>query len=118
MQTSYFAKYKGENSVSIALGTPKWYMGRRCEKLFPKSWILENYKLTNDAEAYKKAYYEEVLSKLNAREIYEELGENAVLLCYEIPEEFCHRHLVAEWLERELGIKITEFDYYEQLSFF
>lgn len=118
MQTSYFARYKKENAVSIALSTPDWFQERRYEKLAPKPWFLAKYKEDGDVEYYKEHYYKEVLSKLNAKEVYAELGEDAVLLCWETPEEFCHRHLVAEWLERELGIKVVEYDYFEQLSFF
>ena len=32
-----------------------------------------------------------------------------VLLCYEKPTDFCHRHLFAEWLSQKAGIKIEEF---------
>jgi len=40
--------------------------------------------------------------------VYEELGENAVLLCWE-KDGFCHRHLVADWLQEKLGIEIKEY---------
>jgi hypothetical protein len=30
------------------------------------------------------------------------------MLCWEAPGEFCHRRLVAEWLEGELGIQVPE----------
>ena len=29
------------------------------------------------------------------------------LICYEKPSEFCHRHLVADWL-KEYGIEVEE----------
>lgn len=32
---------------------------------------------------------------------------NIVLLCYEKPEDFCHRHLVADWLNSS---KILPYD--------
>ena len=46
--------------------------------------------------------------------MYNELGENAVLLCYEKWDDiknnktFCHRRIVAKWLEDNLGVKIQE----------
>jgi uncharacterized protein (DUF488 family) len=40
--------------------------------------------------------------------VFNELGEDAILLCWESPEKFCHRHLVADWLSKKLDIKITE----------
>lgn len=36
-----------------------------------------------DAEEYKRLYYERVLNKLDQKKVYNDLGENAVLLCYE-----------------------------------
>jgi hypothetical protein len=27
-------------------------------------------------------------------------GKDIALVCYEKPEDFCHRHLVAEWLKK------------------
>lgn len=56
-------------------------------------------------------YYKQVLSKLDANTVYVELnefGKNVVLLCFEPNNEFCHRQLVATWLERELGITVPE----------
>lgn len=46
---------------------------------------------------------QEVLSKLNADVVVNELlslseEKPFALICYERPGEFCHRHLVAEWL--------------------
>ena len=34
--------------------------------------------------------------------------EHDILLCYEEPAEFCHRHLVAAWLKIILGITVPE----------
>lgn len=111
MKTSYFAKYKGENGVCIAGGVPSWFKSRVYKKLAPKYWFFKKWKdgeFTN--EDYIKYYYKEVLDKLDAKQVYKELGEDAVLLCYENPNDFCHRHLVAEWLEKELGIEVKEIE--------
>ena len=44
-------------------------------------------------------------------ELYEMSGgKDIVLVCYEIPSDFCHRHLVADWL-RERGFDIEEYDF-------
>jgi hypothetical protein len=45
---------------------------------------------------------------LDPRELYEALGEEAVLLCWEKPGEGCHRRLVAEWFEASLGVVVPE----------
>jgi len=109
IQTSYFAKYKGENAVSISLSKPKWYTNCREYKKLAPSWALLNkYKQNKDEEYYIEHYYKDVLDKLNPKQVYEELGENAVLLCWE-KSRFCHRFIVSAWLQDKLGIEIKEF---------
>jgi len=110
MQTSYFAKYKGLNAVSIALSKPKWYQCGEYKQLAPTWNLLNKYKLDRDEEYYIKHYYEDVLSKLDPKQVYEELGEDAVLLCWEKSLDFCHRHIVSEWLHKELGIEVKEYN--------
>lgn len=56
---------------------------------------------------YIEEYYKQVLSKLNPEEVYEDLNETT-LLCYEEPNEFCHRHIVAAWFELLLGKRVPE----------
>jgi hypothetical protein len=97
--TSYFAKNGNHpNAVSIAGKTPEFFQGRKYSKLAPKLWFFKKYKEDGDKDDYIKNYYKEVLDKLDPTEVYKELGEGAVLLCYEAPDKFCHRHLVSEWL--------------------
>lgn len=111
MNTSYFAKYKGENAVSIAGKAPEWFTGRQYKALAPKYWFFKKYKEDGDEAFYTEQYKKEVLDMLDTRKVYEALGENAVLLCWETPDKFCHRHLIAEWFEKELGVKVTELVY-------
>lgn len=110
MYTSCFDRYKGENAVSIALRSPTWYRGREYKDLTPNNWFFRKYKQDRDKEFFTNAYIKEVLAFLNPGEVYEELGENAVLLCWEREGEFCHRHIVAKWLGDSLGINIKEFE--------
>lgn len=65
-------------------------------------------------EEYTKRY-EQQLSNLNADDVAKELGEDATLLCYEPSNEFCHRHIVAEWLTH-YGHTTTEYKYVQPLS--
>ena len=109
IQTSYFAKYKGENAVSISLSKPQWYTTCREYKKLAPSWnLLNKYKQDKDEEFYIEQYYKDVLDKLDPKQVYEELGEDAVLLCWE-KNGFCHRFLVAKWLEDKLGIEVKEY---------
>ena len=60
------------------------------------------WKVSHDNAYYVKRFNQEVLSKLNADVVVNELlslseEKPFALICYERPGEFCHRHLVAEW---------------------
>jgi hypothetical protein len=51
-----------------------------------------------------------VLSKLDPKQVAAEL-DGCILLCYEKDSTFCHRRIVAEWLEAALGIKVPEMEH-------
>jgi hypothetical protein len=95
-------------AVSIAGRTPVDFTGRVYKQLAPKFWFFKKYKLDGDTVFYTAQYRAEVLDMLDPKEVLRDLGEDAILLCYEKPGEFCHRHLVAKWLEDELGIEVKE----------
>jgi hypothetical protein len=57
------------------------------------------------------AVFAELLAQLDPEEIYQTIGENAVLLCWEKPGHACHRRLVAEWIERHIKIEIPEYGF-------
>lgn len=116
MKTSYFGsrQWHGLNAVSIARGEPKWYRGRSYKDLAPPWYMIK----IKDEEEYTKQYNEKILGRLSPEKVVRDLGEDAILLCWERPGEFCHRRLVAEWLEEELGIKVPELgEEYKQISF-
>lgn len=91
-----------KNSVSIALRSPKWYQGRRYPALAPRPKMLKM------SEAAYRVEYQKILDKLDPQKVFNDLGEDAILLCWEAPGKFCHRRLVAAWLEKHLGITIPE----------
>jgi hypothetical protein len=109
MNTSYFAKrIVHANPVSIAGKAPDWYKGRQYKKLAPLFWFFQKYKQDHDETFYTEQYLKEVLAQLNPQEVFEELGSDATLLCWEKSGEFCHRRLVAKWLEENLHIEVPE----------
>jgi hypothetical protein len=62
-------------------------------------------------EAWMKVYRAQVLDKLDPQQIIQGLGgDNFIMLCWEAPGEFCHRRIVAVWMEAATGIKIPEYD--------
>lgn len=119
MKTSNFTKSANNpNAVSIAGRAPEDFTGRCYKKLAPKKWFFEKYKKDGDEEFYKIQYQKEVLDVLDPKTVYEQLGEDSVLLCWEEPGEFCHRHIVAEWLMKHLGIKIREVEFFTDEEIF
>lgn len=109
MKTSNFwISGKSPNAVSIAARAPNWYKGREYKKLAPRYWLLMKYKEDRDKKFYTAYYYEEILNKLDPQKVFDELGKDAILLCWEKSGTFCHRHIVADWLSQKLGIQIQE----------
>lgn len=105
-------------SISGDKGRSVGFEGNSYTKLAPKKefwkiWHDNIGKISEEEnnEYYMREYYKQVLSKLDANTVYSELnefGKNVVLLCFEENNEFCHRQLVATWLERELSITVPE----------
>lgn len=109
MKTSYFGKKCKGNTVAICRYPPSWWTGRVFKELAPSAKLLSDYIGKGIAEeVFGLRYYEETLSRLDPKAIFDELGEDSILLCYEKPGNFCHRRLVADWLERNLDIKVNE----------
>ncbi len=63
-------------------------------------------------DEYIKSFYDIRLRNLNVMELLsilrEKFGDNIILLCHEPLEEFCHRRLIADYIELKTGIYIPE----------
>ncbi len=77
-----------------------WY-----PKLAPKRWFFDEWEKDHDNAKYVGRFNDEVLRRLSRRAVRDELARlsggfdrTIVLMCYEKPGDFCHRHLVAGWL--------------------
>lgn len=115
MNTSYyFSKLinpETMNLVGISQSVPSFIKKKiRVYKPLCPPWSLikaaKSKKISQSQ--YEKTYYELILNNLNPEKVYEELGHDAVLLCWEKPGEFCHRHIVSKWLSDNLNITIAE----------
>lgn len=121
VKTSNFSRLQvivslGYKHVSICGKAPDWYIGLQYKKLAPKWSFFKDYKDGKiDQHEYTRLYNELVLSKNDPEEFYHYLerlnSDCVVLLCYEKPNEFCHRHLIANWLNFYLKLGVTEFEY-------
>lgn len=126
LHTSYFAKVKQlqqmglTNLVCVAGYAPKFFYdipdARFIPELAPKRcwWRVwhdkfkDNLNSPESIEWYTNIYRDTVLANLNSTNVVEKLGDNAVMLCYEKPADFCHRHLIAEWIEANTCAKVSE----------
>lgn len=118
--TSYYQKFahnpQGLIPVRVSTSIPQWfpYICEELPELYPGWELVNGIKggtLTH--EEYERRYKER-LSGMVRQEIILKLiqiskqngGRDVVLLCYERPEDFCHRHFIAEWLN--IGVKEVE----------
>jgi hypothetical protein len=132
--TSYFAKIKTfpANVIPVAIcgKSPDWYNGLEYKKLAPKYSFFKVWKETQDNDYYVENYNKLVLDNLSAMKTAQEIhmllpyeikekmqssiwlakDYHIVLLCYEKPDSFCHRHLVAKWFN-ENGFPIEEWQF-------
>lgn len=90
-------------------------VSRGCPKSITPSFVLNEVAPTwammkMDAPAYNNAY-SKMLGRLNPQHIYDLLPEKTALMCYEKHPKWCHRRMLAEWLEDGNGIIIPEFGF-------
>lgn len=113
--TSYFAnlrKIPGDIiPISICRKPPNGYNGLEYKGLAPSLSLLSAWKKSPNEKAYRKVFCN-ILDRLDPHMILNDLlnmseGRDIVLICYEHPSKFCHRHLVAEWLN-EHGYNVEE----------
>jgi uncharacterized protein YeaO (DUF488 family) len=128
MKTSYYAKFsrlpKEEKDryipILISTSLPKWFLDREeyymeYKLLAPSSdsvFKLKNNKMSQ--EDFINAYTDK-LKELDLEQILEDLYDyegitdtEIVLLCYEKSTDFCHRHILREYLNENFNTNITE----------
>lgn len=119
--TSYFAKLKSLPKdvlpVSICGKAPSWYTGLQYKKLAPKYDFFMEWKQNHDNDYYIKCFNDKVLGEIDVLTVLRNLigmmnseYKHIVLVCYEKPADFCHRHLVSEWL-RNNDIECEEYKF-------
>lgn len=128
MKTIFTSNYarngSNPNAYGISASVPKWYTGARLRWLAP-SWdiIFAVQKGHISDEEYGDRYLKELTKKYTAEMVIAGIPDGAILLCYESPGDFCHRRVLAEWVEKETGIVIPEvkdkktIEYERQLQF-
>lgn len=134
--TGSYDSVKSGNTVSVTGdGGNAWgYFGPAYKKLAPRLVTYTPYatkyeellKLKEDATKVKEylefrkqiedeyilSYYELRLKDLDITDLLatlnERFGQNIILLCHEPIDEFCHRRLIADFIELKTGVYIPE----------
>lgn len=114
--TTYFANVKSLPSdvvpIAICGRSPDSWRGLEYKRLAPKWEFFKVWKKNHDNDYYVREFNAQVIGKLNVRSVVMELqrmsgGKDIALVCYEKTGDFCHRHIVADWL-RKSGYDVME----------
>lgn len=134
--TGNYTNVKSGNTVSITGdGGNAWnYFGPAYKKLAPRLVTYTPYALAYEEllvikddetkvqeylqkrreieQAYIESYYETRLQDLDIefllKTLQEKFGNHIILLCHEEIDEFCHRRVLADYIEMKTGVSIPE----------
>ena len=116
--TGYYSKIKeyvdsGLTLLSISRTKPGF--AKPCidiPQLFPSDNILWDHKKGKiDNMEYTSKYLAQ-LDDIGIDRIIKTIqifGDDVVLLCWESPEKFCHRHILADYINRNSDLVVEEF---------
>ena len=107
---------------AISRGIPKKpepWAGKVYQDLAPSWQLLKDTEVVakehgeDESIRFYTERFNDQLRRLNPDRVLKDVGRTAILLCYENVHkgEFCHRRLVAAWLEQRLGIQVPELPY-------
>ena len=122
--TGNYEECKAGNLISISgdRGKKVGYTGKAITKLAPKRafwdiWYNNIGKIPEEENTryYIEEYYKQVLSKVDIEELLKD-EKDPILLCYEKGQDFCHRHVLAEYIEMKYGIKVRDIKIDENLN--
>jgi len=113
--TSSFSRFRPEWGVPVAVtvGLPGWF-----EPVYEVWRTVAPFGLLDlESEAEFRRAYRARLHRLTPKVLAELADLQAayepaalVLLCFEAPGKFCHRRLLAEWVEQRTGLLVPEWE--------
>jgi hypothetical protein len=107
--SNFFIAGQLPGAVSISKSQPKWYRGRTFNLLAPEWVWVKNFKDGIWTSDQYREVYEAKLSKLDAQEVCDALGDGSVLLCWCSLQKYkCHRRMVSDFLLREINLVVPE----------
>ena len=117
IKTGYFANWRkyqneGYEMIGIVRYVPSYFNGKNLINLAPSVELLNDYKkgLINE-DNFREVYNSYLEENFNL--VYSDLAnlnlDKIVLCCFEKPDKFCHRHILADFLNAKLNLNIKEF---------
>ena len=122
--TGNYEECKAGNLISISgdRGRKIGFIGKAMPKLAPKKgfWTTFNNNIgkipkEENIGYYIEEYFKQVLSKVDIEELLKD-EKDPILLCYEKGQDFCHRHVLAEYIEIMYGIEVRDIKVDEKLN--
>lgn len=122
--TGSYEKCKAGNLISISFdkGKSAGFEGKTLLELAPYRelfdiWRDNKGKIPEEENTryYIEQYYNKILSKVNIEQLLKD-EKDPILLCYEESNDFCHRHVVAEYINIKYGIEVPEIEINEDLE--
>ena len=122
--TGNYTDCKAGNLISISgdRGRKVGFVGKAIPKLAPKKefWMtffnnIGKIPEVENIRYYIEEYYKQVLSKVDIEELLKD-EKDPILLCYEKGQDFCHRHVLAEYIEMKYNIKVRDINIDENLD--
>lgn len=114
--TGNYYECKAGNLISISKdkGEDAGFSGKAMLEFAPQKEFFKKWKnnigVIPDEENnryYINEYYKRILSKINVEELLKD-EKDPILLCYEKGQAFCHRHVLAEYIELLYGTKVRD----------
>ena len=125
--TGYYSKikeYADSGLILLSISRTKPEFAKSCidiPQLFPSDKILWDHKKGKIDEMEYTSKYLDQLNELGVDRIIKMIqifGNNVVLLCWESPEKFCHRHILADYINKNSNINVEEFGKEKEISLF
>ena len=114
----YLDKFPNIALVSISGKPPQNWKYYHYKPLAPSYSIWKEYHdstlpLNEKINQYTIRFENEILKNLNVFVVLDQIyqlthNKNNILLCYEKPDSFCHRHLVAKWILNNSSLVVKE----------
>ena len=93
--SNYARKGNDPGAIAISAGPPKYYIGKRLPELAPDWDMVKAYRAELLTKNEYKERYIEILEQydLDWYQWLDSCPDPTYFLCYESPEDFCHRRI-------------------------